>query len=79
MQKICVRILIAVSVTVFVVNITFWNYYLPTEWNFQYENTYLKYLLEIIKKNAELIETCEDEPECKLMLDQYNFNGTLAT
>lgn len=77
MQKICIGILIAICVIAFVVNIGPWGYYPTSEWNFEYRQTFLRDYLDRVKKSSELTELCEEEEECKLMLDQYNFNGTI--
>lgn len=79
MQKVCVRILIAICVFVLVVNVCAWGHYPPTEWNFQYADTYYKDVVKAINESAELTKLCEEEAECKLMLEQYNFNGTVIT
>lgn len=40
MQNICVGILIAIFVIVFVINVTAWDYFPHNEWNFDYQKSY---------------------------------------
>lgn len=40
MQKICIGILMAIFVIIFVINVTAWDYFPPNEWNFDYKRTY---------------------------------------
>lgn len=43
MQKICIGILIACCAIVLIINITCWDCFPPTEWNFNYEMSYYDY------------------------------------
>lgn len=81
MQNICLKILIALCVAIVVINIFAWGLYRPTEWNFDYNKTYDMYQKKIIVESSEdsrLHKLCEKLPDCKQILDQYNFNGTIS-
>jgi hypothetical protein len=80
LQKICAGILATLFVIIFFVNIAFPSYYLPAEWNFDYEKSYVRHILEAIKDSPDdsaVKKLCEAEPECKILLDQYKHNGTI--
>lgn len=73
LQKICVGVLSAICVSIVTANMVPWGHNLPTEWNFKYGQSYIRDSFEFA------IKSCKDDEECKLMLDQYNFNGTVIT
>lgn len=82
MRKVCMRLLIAISVIVVLVNITAWGHYTPTEWNFNYVDTYERYIVKMVVESPETSEIrklCEEDVECKRILDQYNYNGTISS
>lgn len=78
-QKICIGLLTAICVVAILINLTAWGHYLPTEWNVQYMDSYVKDFLISVKKSSELTKECEEDELCKLQLDQFNFNGTVST
>lgn len=81
MKKICFRIVIILGVIIFLVNICAWGLYLPEEWNFNYRRSYDVYIKKIIiesSEDSELHKLCTQLSECKLMLKQYQFNGTIS-
>lgn len=81
MQKICVKILIALAVVVIIINVAAWGLYIPSEFNFNYLDTYEKYLFKLtIEKpdDKELRDVCEANDHCKVLLDEYNFNSTMS-
>lgn len=80
MQKICMGIIIALCAIIFLINITAWGLYPPTEWNFNYANTYENYVLKMLlesPENSEIRQVCEKDLECLQLLEQYKFNGTI--
>lgn len=80
MQKICIWIIAALCVIIFLINISAWGLYPPTEWNFNYTATYEKYVVKLLldsPNDSELRKLCEEELECKKLLEQYKFNGTI--
>ncbi|OXA60344.1 Rhomboid-related protein 1 [Folsomia candida] len=80
MQKICAGLLLGFFVIIVLINVSFPSYYLPTEWNFNYESTYIHHILEAIKDSPEdssVRKVCEADLECKTVLDQYIHNGTI--
>lgn len=82
MQKICAGIIIGLGIVICLINITAWGHYTPTEWNFNYANTYEKYILRLIVESAELSDIrqeCEADLDCRQLLDQYKFNGTIGS
>lgn len=82
MRKICFRILIAIVVIIVSVNIVAWNLYPTEQWNFNYGHSYDVYVKEIILKSSndsEIRKLCQQDLDCKLMLDQYSFNGTISS
>ncbi len=76
MQAICIGILIAIFGAGILVNIIVAGRYVPVEWNLDYSETYLKDYIDKVNKSSTLTHQCEMENGCKLMLKQYNFNGT---
>lgn len=80
MRKICFTILIVLGVVIFSINIFAWNLYPSEEWNFNYRHSYDVYIKKIIiqsSNDSEIRKMCLQELDCKLMLDQYSFNGTI--
>ncbi|KAG4074635.1 hypothetical protein HA402_004506 [Bradysia odoriphaga] len=81
MQKVCVRLIIAIAVIVIIINVTAWGLYTPTELNFNYLDTYEKYIFKLTMErpdDAELRSACEENEHCKRLLDEQNFNGTIT-
>jgi len=84
MQKICFGILKVLVVTIFVINLLAWTwgFYLPTEWNFNYKQSYDMFFKKVIIESSENSinrKMCKKYTKCKLMLDQYTFNSTIST
>lgn len=77
MRKICIGILAMICGIVLVVNFAFPDYYVPIEWNFQYGQSYLKYFVQSVNSSSELINLCVADDDCKILLEQYNFNSTV--
>ncbi|XP_037034417.1 rhomboid-related protein 2-like [Bradysia coprophila] len=81
MQKICLTILKVLAVTILIVNIVVWGLYLPEEWNFNYRNSLQVYLKKIIVESSnksQIHKKCIRDLDCKSILDQYAFNGTIS-
>lgn len=81
MQKICFRILIILGLIIFAINIVAWGLYFPEEWNFNYSYSYDMYLKKSIiesSNDSQVHKICIRDKECKLMLDQFSFNGTIS-
>ncbi|XP_037029725.1 protein rhomboid-like [Bradysia coprophila] len=78
MQKICTGLLIGICGIIFIVNVAAPGYYVPIEWNFQYSHTYLEDYIHQVNNDSVLMHQCEIDADCKQLLDQYNFNGTIA-
>lgn len=77
MQAIFTGILIAIFGIVILVNIIVGGRYVAVEWNSDYSHTYVKDILDNINQSQQLIQQCGRRAGCKLLLDQYNYNGTL--
>lgn len=80
LQKICAGILIACFVLIFFINVAFPSYYSPAEWNFDYEKSYVRHILDALKNSpgdSGIRKVCEAEEECKILLDAYIHNGTI--
>lgn len=78
MKTICIGLLAAICGTIILVNIVISGRYVPVEWNFEYSQTYLEDYLDKVNKSSTLTQQCELLDGCKLILDQYNFNGTIS-
>lgn len=78
LKTICIGILAAICGTIILVNIVVSGRFVSVEWNFDYSETYLKDYLDKVNKSSKLTEQCEALDGCKLMLDQYHFNGTIS-
>lgn len=82
MQKICAGIVIGLGIVICLINLTAWDHYTPTEWNFDYASTYEKYILKLIiesDEQSEIRKECEADLDCRQLLEQYKFNGTIGS
>ncbi|XP_037035638.1 protein rhomboid-like [Bradysia coprophila] len=81
MQKICLTILKVLGVAILIFNIVVWGLYLPEEWNFNYRNSLQVYLKKTIiesSNDSRIHQKCMRDLDCKSVLDQYSFNGTIS-
>ncbi|XP_037040919.1 rhomboid-related protein 1-like [Bradysia coprophila] len=81
MQKVCVRVVVALAVIIIVINVTAWGLYAPTEFNFNYMDSYERYLFKKTverPQDSKLRTICEENEHCKQLLDQLNYNGTIS-
>jgi len=82
MQKVCQILLISTFTLIVLINfsLSFTQFYIKEEWNFDYVNSYEKYIVHLVVESPEdspVRRSCEQDLHCKLILDQYNFNGTV--
>lgn len=62
------------------VNVAFPSNYLEAPWNFEYWKTYALHLIKTVHDSPEdsvVRHACEENDDCKALLDQYKHNGTL--
>lgn len=77
MQKICLGILIAIFIIVFVMNVTLSDYFPHNEWNFDYNKTYYEEYIDTYESttpyNAYLFTTPYDEYESTTPDDDFEY------
>lgn len=78
MQYICVGILTSLFIIIIFVNIFAWNYYLPTNWDRQYQDSYDDFVFQRAIGSPLLSaerEFCEQITKCRLFMSQFNVSS----
>lgn len=77
-----VAILTCLAIIIALVNIFAWDYYLPTEWNTNYHDSYVDFVYQRAITSSEgsvAREYCKQFTKCKVLINQHTISSRNTT